>query len=103
MIHNPGLSFSDLGSNQDESELSRREKLRKRLLRIAEGGDMQAVECHAVIDELTAQLQSLSPKAAKQAEPNSGIKTRPDSTNDRRKIGLRSHRDRTGSFEPHPM
>lgn len=64
MLHHFGLCFSDLGetgAGRDEDERRRRETLRKRLQRISDGGDMQAGECHALIDELTAPLQTLSP------------------------------------------
>lgn len=61
MLRHFGFSFSDLGADQDEDERRRRDTLRKRLLRISGGGDMQAAECHALIDELTGPLQVLSP------------------------------------------
>jgi len=61
MLRQFGLCFSDFGADQDQAEQRRRDTLRKRLLRIASGGDMQAAECHALIDELTEPLQALSP------------------------------------------
>lgn len=61
MLRHFGLSFSDFGADQNEDEQRRRDTLRKRLLRISSGGDMQAAECHALIDELTGPLQVLSP------------------------------------------
>lgn len=61
MLRHFGLSFSDFGADQNEDEQGRRDTLRKRLLRISSGGDMQAAECHALIDELTGPLQVLSP------------------------------------------
>lgn len=61
MFRHFGFCFSDFGADQDEDEQRRRETLRKRLLRIAGGGDMQVAECHALIDELTVPLRTLSP------------------------------------------
>jgi hypothetical protein len=65
MLRHLGLCFSDFGADRDEDEQRRQDTLRKRLLRIAGGGDMQATECHALIDELTAPLQALSPPLGK--------------------------------------
>lgn len=65
MLRHLGLCFSDFGADRDEDEQRRRDTLRKRLLRIAGGGDMQATECHALIDELMAPLQAKSPTLGK--------------------------------------
>lgn len=61
MLRHLGLCFSDFGADREEGEQRRRETLRKRLLRIAGGGDMQVAECHALIDDLTVPLRTLSP------------------------------------------